>query len=60
MRTVGEKITLKKPHACGAKTWQVVRTGVDVKLRCDGCGRYLNLTHDEVRRLAIQEKDDKE
>ena len=36
---VGDVITMKKPHPCGGKDWQVLRTGADFKLKCLGCGR---------------------
>ena len=36
---VGDILTMKKAHPCGAKQWQVLRTGADFKLRCLGCGR---------------------
>jgi hypothetical protein len=29
---------MKKAHPCGEKRWQVLRTGMDFKLRCLGCG----------------------
>lgn len=32
-------LTMKKPHVCGSKQWQVLRTGADFRLRCLGCGR---------------------
>ena len=35
---VGDVITLKKPHPCGAVRWEVLRIGADFKLRCTGCG----------------------
>ena len=35
---VGDILTMKKTHPCGAKQWQVLRTGADFKLRCLGCG----------------------
>jgi len=35
---VGDILTMKKAHPCGAKQWQVLRTGADFKLRCLGCG----------------------
>lgn len=31
-------ITMKKPHPCGSKEFEVLRLGVDYKLRCCGCG----------------------
>lgn len=31
-------LELKKEHPCGSKTWEVLRVGMDIKLRCRGCG----------------------
>jgi hypothetical protein len=36
---VGDILTMKKQHPCGSKRWQVLRIGMDFKLRCLGCGR---------------------
>ncbi|MBE7087329.1 MAG: DUF951 domain-containing protein [Clostridiales bacterium] len=49
---VGLKITAKKPHACGGSEWVVVRTGADVKLKCLSCGRFLFLSHDQVKKMT--------
>ena len=35
---VGDILTMKKEHPCGEKRWIVLRTGMDFKLRCLGCG----------------------
>ena len=35
---VGDIITFKKKHPCGASRWQALRVGMDFKLRCSGCG----------------------
>ena len=35
---VGDVIEMKKQHPCGSKEWQVLRVGMDFKLRCSGCG----------------------
>ena len=34
----GDILTMKKVHPCGEKRWLVLRTGMDFKLRCLGCG----------------------
>ena len=39
--TVGDKIKAKKPHACGGREWEIMRTGADVKLKCLTCGRIV-------------------
>ena len=31
-------LELKKNHPCGSKRWDVLRVGMDIKLRCLGCG----------------------
>ena len=35
---VGDILSMKKPHPCGSRDWQVLRIGADFKLRCLGCG----------------------
>ncbi len=41
---MGERLTLRKPHPCGATSWVVTRVGADIGLVCDGCGRHQLLT----------------
>lgn len=41
MLKLGDIVQTKKPHPCGSSLWEVVRTGADYKLRCNGCGRVL-------------------
>ncbi len=36
---VGEIIKMKKKHPCGANEWEILRIGMDFRLRCAGCGR---------------------
>ena len=52
MYSAGDKVTMKKPHPCGGKEWQIVRLGVDVKLQCLTCARYVMLTRDELKKRA--------
>ena len=56
---LGDVIETKKPHPCGGKTWEIVRTGADYKIRCRTCGRVVMLTPDElkmrVRRVLSEE-----
>ena len=35
---LGDILIMKKPHPCGEKRWKVLRTGMDFRLRCMGCG----------------------
>ncbi|MDF7626292.1 DUF951 domain-containing protein [Lactobacillaceae bacterium L1_55_11] len=37
-------VEMKKPHACGANAWKIMRLGADIKLTCTGCQRTIMLT----------------
>lgn len=36
---VGDIIEMKKQHPCGEKSFLVLRSGMDFRLRCVKCGR---------------------
>ena len=38
---LGDVIQTRKPHPCGADTWVVIRTGADIKIKCNACGRIV-------------------
>ena len=40
---VNDVLSMKKPHPCGSKEWLVLRTGMDFRLRCQGCGHEVLL-----------------
>ncbi|MCL4079487.1 DUF951 domain-containing protein [Coriobacteriia bacterium Es71-Z0120] len=40
---VGDVVRLKKPHPCGANEWEVTKLGMDIGLKCRGCGRSVRL-----------------
>ena len=36
---VNDILEMKKQHPCGGKSFLVLRSGMDFKLRCTNCGR---------------------
>ena len=38
---VGDVIKMKKPHPCGNNEWEILRVGMDFRLRCMGCSRQV-------------------
>ncbi|MBR2581967.1 MAG: DUF951 domain-containing protein [Oscillospiraceae bacterium] len=38
---LGDVLTMKKPHPCGSRDWEVLRVGADFRLRCRGCGHEI-------------------
>lgn len=43
MFALGDIVQMKKPHACGANRWEIIRLGADIKIRCLGCGHIVML-----------------
>ena len=37
--SVGDIVQMKKQHPCGENTFLVLRSGMDFRIRCTGCGR---------------------
>lgn len=35
----GDVLIMKKTHPCGSSRMIVLRSGMDFRLRCEGCGR---------------------
>ena len=40
---LGDVVRTRKAHPCGGDTWTVIRTGADIKLRCQTCGHIVML-----------------
>ena len=60
--SLGDRVILKKPHACGENLWEIVRVGADVKLKCTACNRVVMLDRLEfmkrAKKLLPSEKDE--
>ena len=49
---VGDRLVMKKAHPCGSSDFTIVRTGADIKIKCDKCGRVVMLSvPDFLKRL---------
>lgn len=57
---VGDTVTLKKGHPCGENNWEIIRTGVDIKLKCNGCDRQIWISRIDfekrVRKILVDGK----
>ena len=42
--SVGSVVELKKGHPCGHNRWEVLRVGVDIKLKCLGCSHVIMIS----------------
>ena len=51
---VGQIVKTKKPHPCSSNEWEVLRVGMDVKLRCQGCGREIMVPRKKAEKSVKQ------
>ena len=51
---VGDVLVMKKAHPCGEKHMQVLRIGMDFRIRCVGCGREVMVPRTKVERHIKQ------
>lgn len=47
---VGDVIKLKKPHPCGANQWEILRVGMDFRLKCCGCNHQVMVSRKLVEK----------
>ena len=50
IQSVGDRLTLKKPHPCGSFEWEVLRVGADFRLKCAGCGHQIMSPRSQVEK----------
>jgi hypothetical protein len=43
-------VEMKKKHPCGGYNWEVIRLGVDIKIKCLTCGRSILLLRPEFEK----------
>lgn len=47
---IGDIVKLKKQHPCGNFEWEVLRIGIDFRLKCMGCGHQVMLPRKQVEK----------
>lgn len=47
---VKDVLLMKKPHPCGSREWTVLRSGMDFRLRCLGCGHEVLLPRSKAEK----------
>ena len=54
---IGDIVRTKKVHPCGSKNWEILRVGVDFKLKCLGCGHIIKLeSHKALKMITKKEE----
>lgn len=47
---LGSIVQMKKQHPCGSDTFEIIRIGVDIKIKCTNCGRTIMLPRVELNK----------
>lgn len=47
---IGDRLILRKKHACGGEEWEVWRIGMDIGIRCVKCNRKLKILRSELEK----------
>ena len=57
---LGDKVEMKKPHPCGEKVFTITRIGMDIKIKCTGCGHEVMLPRSkaekEIKKILEREE----
>ncbi len=47
---VGDQIVTKKPHPCGENIFDVLRVGMDFRIRCTKCGHEIMIPRSKIEK----------
>ena len=47
---VGDILEMKKPHPCGSRQFEVLRVGMDFKIKCTGCGHEVMAARGKIEK----------
>jgi hypothetical protein len=43
-------VEMKKAHPCGVNRWKIIRLGMDIRIKCEGCGHSVLIPRKEFSR----------
>jgi len=49
---LGDIVSLKKKHPCGSFTWEILRVGMDFRLKCQGCGHLILIPRAKFEKMV--------
>jgi hypothetical protein len=49
---VGDIVKMRKTHPCGATEWEILRVGMDFRIKCLGCGRVVMLSRPKFEKAV--------
>ncbi len=49
---IGDIVRMRKVHPCGGTDWEVLRVGMDFRIKCLKCGRVVMLPRTKFERAV--------
>ncbi|NLY52313.1 MAG: DUF951 domain-containing protein [Firmicutes bacterium] len=49
---LGDIVQMRKEHACGGDQWEIMRVGMDFRIKCLQCGRVVMLPRRKFERAV--------
>ncbi|WP_124057775.1 DUF951 domain-containing protein [Vaginisenegalia massiliensis] len=51
-------VEMRKPHACQTNRWEIIRMGMDIRIKCQNCGHIVTMTRRDfekkMKRVLVQ------
>ena len=45
--SLNDIVEMKKAHPCGENSWKIIRMGMDIRIKCQGCGHSVMIPRRE-------------
>ena len=49
---IGDIVQMKKNHPCGGKEWEILRVGMDFRIKCLTCGHLVMLSRPKFEKAV--------
>ena len=57
---IGDVVRMKKQHPCGSYEWEILRVGMDFRMRCARCGHQVMMPRKQAEKYIRQIVNDPE
>jgi len=47
---LNDVVEMKKSHPCGTNKWKIIRLGMDIRIKCEGCQHSVLIPRKEFTR----------
>ncbi|MFB9757318.1 DUF951 domain-containing protein [Ectobacillus funiculus] len=58
---LNDVVEMKKPHPCGVNRWKIIRMGMDIRIKCEGCSHSVLIPRREfdrkLKKVLVRQED---